>query len=213
VSHGFRCSVAVWRTILAIDGRPGESRPRDASWWLLCLSRSGFEGGRAGVLAWLSSVRQLEGPADEGFGVVQQPAWRRPISSGLHSVGNGSAVPEMATQRRGWPHRAGGDRGDALRLPCVTASSWMDAELVVVRLSRAPLSPFEGCGEQEGWEWAVQCHRVTPAISHNTCTASGMAAQLRVVRTAAGSDSEAVSGNRRGGDSPLTCAPTVCQSI
>jgi hypothetical protein len=140
---------------LRFDGRPGESQPRHASWWLLCLSRGGFEGGRAGVLAWSSFVHQFQGPVDEGSRAVQRPTWRRPVSSGLHSVGNGSAVPGMATQHWGWPHRAGGDKGDALCLPCVMASSWMDAELVVVRLSRAPLSPFEGRGEKEGRELAA----------------------------------------------------------
>jgi hypothetical protein len=30
------------------------------------LVRGGFEGGLAGVLAWSSSVHQLEGPADGG---------------------------------------------------------------------------------------------------------------------------------------------------
>jgi hypothetical protein len=51
---------------LRFDGRPGESQPWQASWWLLCLSRNGFEGGRTGVLAWSLSVHQLEGPADGG---------------------------------------------------------------------------------------------------------------------------------------------------
>jgi hypothetical protein len=108
---------------LRFDGCAGESRPRDASWWLLCLFRGGFKGGRAGVLAWSSSVRHLEDPGDGGFGVVHRPAWWRPIRSGLHSVGNGSAMPGMAAHRRGWLHRAGGDRGDALHLSCVTTSS------------------------------------------------------------------------------------------
>jgi hypothetical protein len=57
--HGAQC--------LRFDGRPGESRPWHASWWLLCSSRGGFEGGHAGVLAWLSSVRQFEGLADGGI--------------------------------------------------------------------------------------------------------------------------------------------------
>jgi hypothetical protein len=61
-------------------------------------------------------------------------------------------VPGMVAQRWGWPHRAKGDRGDALRLPYVTASSWMGAELVAVRFSSASLSSFEGCGVEEGQE-------------------------------------------------------------
>jgi hypothetical protein len=66
---------------------------------------------------------------------------------------------------------------------------------------------------EEGREWAVQCHGVTPAIPHNTRTVSGMAAERRVVRTVSGSDSQAVSGDQCGGDSPLTRAPAVHQSI
>jgi hypothetical protein len=36
---------------------------------------------------------------------------------------------------------------------------------------------------------------------------------VRVGHTAPGSDSQAVSGDRRGRDSPLTRAPVACQSI
>jgi hypothetical protein len=82
-----------------------------------------------------------------------------------------------------------------------------------VRLSRALLSLFEGCGVEEGREWVVQRHRVTPAIPHSTRTASGMAGQWRVGRTASGSDSQAVSGDCRGRDSPLTRAPAVWQAL
>jgi hypothetical protein len=57
---------------------------------------------------------------------------------------------------------------------------------------------------EEGQEWAVQCYGVTPTIPHSTLTTPGMAAQQQVVRTVSGSDSQAVSGDRRGGDSPLT---------
>jgi hypothetical protein len=49
----------------------------------------------------------------------------------------------------------------------------MDAESVAVRPSMAPLSLFEGCGEEEGWERAVQCHGVTPTIPHSTRTTPG----------------------------------------
>jgi hypothetical protein len=59
-------------------------------------------------------------------------------------------VPGMATQCQGWLHRARGDEEDMLRLPCVTAASWMGAGLVVVRPLRASLSPFEGCSVEEG---------------------------------------------------------------
>jgi hypothetical protein len=137
------------------DSRLGESRPQRASWWLLCLSRGGFEGGHAGTLAWSSFVSRLEGLADGGPWVAQRPVWLRPVSSGSHSVGNAPTVPGMAAQRRRWPHRARGDGGAVLSWPYVTASSWTGAESVVVCLSRVSPSSFEGCGMEEGWEWAV----------------------------------------------------------
>jgi hypothetical protein len=40
-----------------------------------------------------------------------------------HSAGDDAAVPGMAAQWRGWPHRAGGDREDVPRWPYVMASS------------------------------------------------------------------------------------------
>jgi hypothetical protein len=70
--------------------------------------------------------------------------------------------------------------------------------------------PFQGVW-REGREWAVQFQEVTPAIPHSTRTTPGVAAQRQVGRTAPGSDSRAVSGDRRGRDSPLTRAPAVCQ--
>jgi hypothetical protein len=79
-------------------------------------------------------------------------------------------VPGMAAQGRGWPCRARGDGGDALRLPYVTSSSWMGAELVAVHLSRALLSLFEGCDVEEGRKKAAQSQGMTPAIPHSTCT-------------------------------------------
>jgi hypothetical protein len=44
----------------------------------------------------------------------------------------------------------GGDEGNVLRSPCVTVTSWTVAGLVVVHSSRASLSPFKGCGAEEG---------------------------------------------------------------
>jgi hypothetical protein len=66
---------------------------------------------------------------------------------------------------------------------------------------------------RKGWEWVVQCHRVTPAIPHSTGTTPGMVAQWRVGRIAPGSDSQAASGGWRDGESLLTRAPTLCQGI
>jgi hypothetical protein len=120
------------------------------------LFRGGFEGGCVGVLAWSSSIRQLEGPADGGSGAAQRPAWWRPASLGSHSVGDGLAVPEMVAQRWGWMYGAGGDGGDALRHPHVMTLSWAGAGLMAVCLSRVSPSSFKGCDVGKGREWEVQ---------------------------------------------------------
>jgi hypothetical protein len=62
-------------------------------------------------------------------------------------------------------------------------------------------------------KWAVQCHGVTPAIPHSNDTMSGMAAQRWVGRTMSGSDSQAMSGGWRNGDSLLTQAPAMRRRI
>jgi hypothetical protein len=67
------------------------------SWWLLCRPRGGFEGGHAGTCIRSSSVRRLEGLADGGTWAAQRPAWRRPVSTGPHSVG-------VALQCPRWQH-------------------------------------------------------------------------------------------------------------
>jgi hypothetical protein len=87
----------------------------------------------------------------------------------------------MAAQRWGWPHRAGGDRGDVPRRPYVTTSSPVGAEQVTVPLSRVPPSSFEGGGVEEVREWAAQCHGMTPAFPHSSRTTPGMAAQCGLV--------------------------------
>jgi hypothetical protein len=52
---------------------------------------------------------------------AQQQAWRCPVTVRFHSVRDGDAVPGMASQWRGWPHRTDGDGGDRSRWPDVTA--------------------------------------------------------------------------------------------
>jgi hypothetical protein len=66
------------------------------------------------LLIWSLSVRWLEGAADGRSEEAQQRAWRRLVVLGSHSAGDGAAVPGMAVQRRGWPHRAEVGGGDAL---------------------------------------------------------------------------------------------------
>jgi hypothetical protein len=65
---------------------------------------------------------------------------------------------------------------------------------------------------EEVREWAAQCRGVDtglPAQPHS----AGNGRSGRVSETVPGYDSQAVSKSRRGGDSPLTRAPTACQSI
>jgi hypothetical protein len=120
-----------------IGSRPGESCLRRASWWILCLSRGGFEGSSVGVLAWSSFVRRFEGSADGRSEAAQRWAWRCPVDPGSHSAGDDAAMPGTAAQWRRWPHRARGDGGDALRWPDVTAPS-------EAARGRWPY-PFRGC--------------------------------------------------------------------
>jgi hypothetical protein len=61
---------------------------------------------------------------------------------------------------------------------------------------------------EEVQEWAARCHGMTPAFPHST----GDGRTVRVGWTVPGYGSQAVSEGRRGGDSPLTRAPAVCQS-
>jgi hypothetical protein len=60
---------------------------------------------------WLPSVRWLEGSS-----------WCL-VVPGSHNTGDGVAVPGMTAQRRGWRHKAEGDRGVALHWPDVTVLS------------------------------------------------------------------------------------------
>jgi hypothetical protein len=58
--------------------------------------------------------------------------------------------------------------------PRITALSWASVGLVGVRSSRASLSPFEGCGVEEGRERVAQCRRMTLATPHSTRTTPRM---------------------------------------
>jgi hypothetical protein len=107
--------------------------------------------------------------------------WRRPVGLDSHCAGADPAVLGMVAQWRGWPHRTRGDREDLLRRPYVRASSLAGTELVVIPLSRVPSSSFEGCDMEEVREWAAQCHGMTLAFPHSTCTMPGMAAQCGLV--------------------------------
>jgi hypothetical protein len=59
-------------------------------------------------------------------------------------------------------------------------------------------------------EWVAQCHGVDTGLTAQRRIVAGMASRGG---TAPGFNSQAASEGRRGGDSPLTWAPTACQSI
>jgi hypothetical protein len=67
------------------------------------------------------SAGRLEGAINGGSYEVQWQAWRRPVPVRFNSVGDVVAVPGVALQWRGWPHRADGDREDRSHWPDVTA--------------------------------------------------------------------------------------------
>jgi hypothetical protein len=103
------------------DGRPGEScssrgiveRPmlvqeQLRGWW-----RSGWSSGRR-----LGAGSRVPSTGDPN--VAQWRAWRRPVSVRSNSVGHVVAVPDVALQWRGWPHRDDSDGEDRSHRPDVT---------------------------------------------------------------------------------------------
>jgi hypothetical protein len=62
---------------------------------------------------------------------------------------------------------------------------------------------------EEVRDWVVQCHVMTPTFPHSAEDGR----TVRVGRSMPGSDSQAMSEDRCGEDSPLTRAPVTCQSI
>jgi hypothetical protein len=82
-------------------------------------------------------------------------------------------MPRLVAQRRGWPHRAGGDEGEALHWSDVTVPSCAGAGLTFIPLSRVPLSSFEGCD----MEAVHSVTELTPAFPYSSRTVPGMAAQ------------------------------------
>jgi hypothetical protein len=65
-------------------------------------------------------VGLLEGAVNGGPYEVQWRAWRRAVPVRFNSVGDVVAVPDVALQWRGWPHRADSDGEDRSRWPDVT---------------------------------------------------------------------------------------------
>jgi hypothetical protein len=100
------------------------------SWQIsLLLVRRGVSCARTGATSrvvaqrldvWLPHAGRFEGAVNGGPYEVQWRAWRRPASVRSNSVGDVIAVPGVALQWRGWPHRADSDGGDRSRRPDVT---------------------------------------------------------------------------------------------
>jgi hypothetical protein len=97
--------------------------PVEASWCVLCLYRSGFEGVGAVVGRPAAVVGQFEGAVDGKpvRGTVTVVAMSCPRTSQQHwDVTTASGV---VRQWRGWPHRADSDGDDRSRRPDVTVWS------------------------------------------------------------------------------------------
>jgi hypothetical protein len=167
--HGTQCC--------GVDGCPGESCLRQASWRVLCSSRSGFKGSGVGasrLVAICTLVRGLGwrktgGRTSVGVtmsrrsGFPQCRGWRR-------SVRDGGTVTGLVTQGRRWL------RGRALL-------AWRHGA-VPGGCGAGGRTPFEGSadlfwegGVEEVREWVAQCHGMTPAFPHSSRTAPRMAAQ------------------------------------
>jgi hypothetical protein len=91
-----------------------------ASWRVLCLYRSDFEGGGVEVGCPAAARGPARGCRQRGPYEVQWRAWRRPVPVRFNSVGDVVAVPDVALQWRGWPHRVDSDGEDRSRWPDVT---------------------------------------------------------------------------------------------
>jgi hypothetical protein len=76
-------------------------------------------------------------------------------------------VPGMVAQWRGWPHRAGGDGGDALYWSDVTALSYVGVGWMSVPFSRVPPSSFEGAARRPYWSGWHSVTELTLALPHN----------------------------------------------
>jgi hypothetical protein len=89
-------------------------------------------------------VGQFEGAVDGGPYEVQWRAWRRPAPVRSNSVGDIVAVPGVALQWWGWPHRADSDGEDRSRWPDVTVQSYVVIEKAFAPIRGFCRPPFEG---------------------------------------------------------------------
>jgi hypothetical protein len=90
------------------------------------------------------SAGRLEGGVDGSPYEVQWRAWRRPVPVRFNSVGDVVAVPSVALQWRGWPHRADSDGEGRSRRPDVTVQSCVVIEKAFAPIRGFRRPPFEG---------------------------------------------------------------------
>jgi hypothetical protein len=153
MSHDSRCYV--WQhgvQFRGIDGCPGESYSRRASWWVLYLSRSGFKGSSVGASrlvairtpTWGLSWQKAGGCTAAGVAMSHHP--ELPQCRGWRcSAWDGAVAPGMVPQWWAWMHRAGGDKRNALPWSDVTVPSWASTGQAAVPFLTVPQSSFEGC--------------------------------------------------------------------
>jgi hypothetical protein len=77
------------------------------------------------VVVWRLAIRppppgRFEGAVNVGPYEAQWQAWRRPVPVRSNSVGDVIAVPGVALQWQGWPHRVDSDGEDRSHRPDVT---------------------------------------------------------------------------------------------
>jgi hypothetical protein len=95
--------------------------PVGVSWHVLCLYRNDFEGGGVEVGCPAAARGPARGCCQRGPYEVQCQARRRLVPVRSNSAGDVVAVPGVALQWRGWPHRTDSDGEDRSRRPDVTA--------------------------------------------------------------------------------------------
>jgi hypothetical protein len=163
-------NVAEWTAVLANLASGG------ASWRVLCASRSGFEGGGVEVSCSATACVRTRGccrrEAVRGYS-----SWRGGVPSPHASTALGMAMRWSGCRRgrRGWSHRADGDRGDRSRRPDIT-TLFLHGRGVVVRLPfEGSAVLFRGCGAPTIQERAAQCHGVVADHAAQRYTVAGMA--------------------------------------
>jgi hypothetical protein len=115
----------VWRRDEQCHGannRPGESCSSRGVMVHPVLVQEQLRGWRRS--GWSPGRRPLAGSRVPSTGcpyTAQWRSWRRPIPVRSNSVGHVVAVPGVALQWRGWPHRADSDGEDRSRRTDVTA--------------------------------------------------------------------------------------------